>query len=61
MITLDIINYMAAIAVIFLGYKLCIARIKGRKFSELKPLIYSFAICFVIMWFINVYVGFINN
>lgn len=57
---IDIINYMAVIAALYFGYRICIARIKGRKFGELKPLLYSFAISLAIIWTINVFVGFVK-
>lgn len=60
MLTIDIINYVAAIAVVFLGYKLCRARLIGKKFAELKPLKYSFAISLVIVWVINIYIGYVK-
>lgn len=60
MIAIDILNFLAGIAVVFLGYKLCHAWIMGKKFSELKPLLYSFAISLAIIWIINIFTGFIK-
>lgn len=60
MLTIDIINYVAAISVIFLGIRIYRARLLGKKFSELKPLTYSFVICLCLVWFINIFIGFIK-
>lgn len=59
MLIINIINFLAAIAVIFFGCKLWRARLSGKKLAELKPLIYSFASSLAILWVINVFTGFI--
>ena len=60
MIAIDILNFLAAIAVVFFGYKIWISRIKGKKLAELKPLLYSFSISLAIIWIINIFTGFIK-
>lgn len=57
---LDVINYSSAIAVLFFAYKIVIARIGGKKFAELKPLIYSLGTSLALVWIINIFTGFIK-
>lgn len=55
---LDILNFLIAIATLFFGYRIYLARKGGRKFSEIKPLIISFFVCVIMLWAITVFTAF---
>ena len=38
---IDILNFMVAVATVFLAYRFFIERSKGKKIAEMKVLIYS--------------------
>lgn len=57
---IDAITYLAAIAIVFFAYKIVIARIGGKKFAELKPLLYSLGTSLALVWIINIFTGFIK-
>lgn len=52
---INIISYAAAIAAVLSGYKIWIARAKGKKMSELKVWSYSLIVNVIILWVINIY------
>lgn len=57
---MEILSYLAAIAAIIFGYKLWIKRVKfGCEFSDLKGLLFGFIVCIVLLWVINIFVGFV--
>lgn len=57
----DILNFFIAVATVVLGYNLFIERTKkGKKMSELKGLSYSFFTCLILLWIINIFIGFIK-
>lgn len=57
---LDIVNFLAAIGAIYFGYRICNARVKGKKITEVRKSIILFVICLVVLWFINIYIGYIQ-
>lgn len=57
---INVINYLAAIAIVFFAYKIVIARNGGKKFAELKPLLYSLGTSLALVWIINIFTGFIK-
>lgn len=58
---INILNYLVAIATIILSYRIWIERtMKEKKISELKGLLYSLAICFILLWVINIFIGFVK-
>lgn len=57
---LDIISFTSAIAAICLGYRICVARVKQKPFSEMKLMVFFFVISIILLWFINFYTVFIQ-
>ena len=58
---MELLSYMVAIATIFFGYKLWIKRVNsGSKFSDLKGLLVGFVTCLVLLWVINIVIGFVQ-
>lgn len=51
---IDILNFMVAVATVFLAYRFFIERSKGKKIAEMKVLMYSLISCFVLLWIINI-------
>lgn len=57
----DILNYLVAIVTVILAYRFFIERSKnGKKISEIKGLFYSFLSCLVLLWIINIFIGFVR-
>lgn len=58
---IDILNYLVAIATVVLAYRFFIERTrKGKKMSEMKGLFYSLLSCLVLLWVINIFIGFVK-
>lgn len=57
---IDILNFMVAVATVFLAYRFFIERSKGKKIAEMKVLMYSLISCFVLLWIINIFIGFVK-
>lgn len=57
---IDILNFMVAVATVFLAYRFFIERSKGKKIAEMKVLIYSLISCFALLWIINIFIGFVK-
>lgn len=57
---LDIINFLAAITAIYSGYRICKARVRNEQLSEVRRSVILFVICLIILWFVNIYIGFIK-
>ncbi len=57
---MDILNYLIALATLFFGYRIYMARKDGKKFSEIKPLMISFFACIGLLWAITVFTAFFN-
>lgn len=57
---IDILHFMVAIATVFLGYRFFIERSKGKKIADMKVLMYSLISCFVLLWVINIFIGFVK-
>lgn len=55
-----ILSYFVAIATVFFGYRVWKNRVTGKKFSEMKGLVYGLVICIVILWVINIFIGFLQ-
>ena len=57
---IDILNFMVAVATVFLAYRFFIERSKVKKIAEMKVLMYSLISCFVLLWIINIFIGFVK-
>lgn len=57
---LDILNFIAAIGAIFSGLRICKARVQKNDFSKSRMAIAFFILCLILLWFINIYTGFIQ-
>ena len=58
---MEVLSYVVAIATIYFGYRLWIKRIRfGKKFSELKGSLAGFIVCLILLWVINVVIGFVQ-
>lgn len=57
---LDILNFLVAIGAIFWGFKICSARVKEKKMSEVRKYVILFVICLIVLWFINIYIGYLQ-
>lgn len=57
---LDILNYIAAVGAIFCGLRICKARVQKKDLSNSRMSIAFFILCLILLWFINIYTGFIQ-
>ncbi len=57
---LDILNFIAAAGAVFSGLRICKARVQKKEFSDSRISIAFFIICLILLWFINIYTGFIQ-
>lgn len=55
-----ILSYFVAIATVFFGYKIWKNRVAGKKFPEMKGLVWGLTVCIMILWVINIVIGFIQ-
>lgn len=61
MVVFDILNFLVAIVTIVSGYKLFIERAENKKrMSELKGLSFCFGFSLVMLWVMNIFIGFIK-
>lgn len=57
---IDILHFMVAIATVVLAYRFFIERSKGKKIADMKVLMYSLISCLVLLWVINIFIGFVK-
>lgn len=58
---IDVLNYLVAIVTVILAYRFFVERTKnGKKMSDIKGLFYSLLSCLVLLWVINVFIGFVR-
>lgn len=57
---LDIINSLAAVGAFFFGYRIVRERLMKRTVTEIRKTIILFVLCLITLWFINIYIGFIQ-
>ena len=57
---LDILNFIAAVGAILSGLSICKARVQKKDFSKLRMSIAFFILSLILLWFINIYTGFIQ-
>lgn len=57
---LDILNFIAAAGAVLSGSRICNARIQKKALSESRVSVAVFILCLILLWFINIYTGFIQ-
>lgn len=57
---LNILSFLAAIGAIYFGYSIGRARKNGQSASGVRKMIISFILCLIVLWFINIYIGYMQ-
>lgn len=57
---LTIITFIVTILLVYITIQLFRERMKGKKFIELKKPAILFIVCLAVLWFINIYIGYIQ-